>query len=374
MNKLRSALITATSFAVVGIIAFFTINVSWLNPIKKVLSDFSMTDIYYQILQDTSEPEQNNMITIVDMTDLYRRSDIADVLHQIEECHPKIIGIDIVFEGLKEDTLGDLMIQEVASTYDNIVFSYKLLYGNRNDSTETVHSFFADSIPTINEGFTNMPRQLYGGMKRTLSIGDEINGEVRPSFITKVTEGYTGTAVKTEDKDININYTPTEFTILSSDSILAHPELIVDRIVLFGAMKEENDMHYTPLGKIAGVELLGYAVNTMLQRKNIIEVSGIPMAIASFLLAWLVISFFLWEGKKVKDIKNTTVRIILSTGFINGIILFFWWALFMWIAFILFCQFNISFNVGWAYSAMVMRKTATEVYTECANLFNRKKN
>jgi CHASE2 domain. len=185
------------------------------------------------------------------MTELTSRRDFADLFIGVDALHPKAVGVDVVFEGYKEDVLGDTMVAVAARAVHNYVFSYKII-----DSMdgETVHSFFTPN-DSVTEGFTNMPRQLYGGMKRSVSIGRDVGGVVQPSFIKRVAEIYAGQElVPLEDKDLSINFSPKYYNIVSYDSINEYRDLIEDHLVLIGAMKEEGDMHYTPQGKIAGVE------------------------------------------------------------------------------------------------------------------------
>ena len=61
------------------------------------------------------------------MTQLYDRGEIADVLEAINQCEPRAIGVDVVFEGLRDDSLADRRIADVASASHTTVFSYKLL-------------------------------------------------------------------------------------------------------------------------------------------------------------------------------------------------------------------------------------------------------
>lgn len=68
--------------------------------------------------------------------------------------------------------------------------------------------------------------------------------------------------------DVNINFSPTYFHVLSPEEVISHPELIQDIIVLVGAMYEDADCHWTPIGKIAGVELLAYGVQSLLYGKE----------------------------------------------------------------------------------------------------------
>lgn len=370
---LRYFFVTLLAFAIVGFFAIVTFNISFLNPVTQAMEDFSMTDIFYQVQQNSSSKAVNNAVTIVDMTDLYKRSDIASALEEIEMCNPKTIGVDVVFEGLKDDPEGNEMLCQVASEYDNIVFSHRLLdYENPGIGyTVDVHSFFADSIK-INEGFTNMERNLYGGIKRQLNTWTRIQGEDKPSFLTQVVRDFAGdAAVSMSDERLNINFTPTEFAVISYDSISAHPELIEDRVVLFGAMYEEGDMQYTPLGKIAGVELLAYGVQTMLNQNQVRYLPTWLLAIFSFILVY--VTFFL-QDRFVNWISKSRIRVaavMLSSDYFTGMLLFFWMVLLTGISALVFHKFYISINTGWSFAAMAFLVASVELYEGFVSLKNR---
>ena len=76
------------------------------------------------------------------------------------------------------------------------------------------------------------------------------------------------------------------------DSVYEYRHLIEDRIVLYGAMTEEADMHYTPMGKIAGVKLLAYAIETLLKHNEIKEVPMWVTWLLNFLLMVMTILVF----------------------------------------------------------------------------------
>ena len=371
---LRHVVITVLAFAVVGMFAVFALNLTFLSPIAQVVKDFEMTDIYYQILQDTDSGEVSDVVTIVDMSELYSRRELAEALVEIEAQKPKAVGVDVVFEGLKEDTVGDEMLRQVAKDCRNMVFAYKLLDYD-DDSVgyaETVHSFFATD--GICEGFTNMKRNLYGGMKRTLSLNARCQGEMVPSFVWQVTEMNGSVCGKNSKEELTINFTPRRFRVVKPDSLCIHPEWIKDRIVLFGAMKEEADMHYTPLGKMAGVELLAYSVETLLEHSEVKELSGWAIGVMSFLLALLTQVVFSTYKAYAKKRKNRLVRFLMSATFVRSILMFLWMAFWIWVAFILFCKYDISLNLGWALSAMAFLVLAESIYDECKTAIKEKRN
>lgn len=363
----RHLIITVMAFMVVGVFAVVTINVSFLNPIARTLQDFSMTDIYYQALQSTATSDTSHTITIVDMTELYERRDIAETIERIQAKQPKVLGIDIVFEGLKEDLQGDMMIETVAKSYDNSIYSYRLLDydGQQRQFTNEVHSFFTDSV-WVNEGYTNMQRQLYGGIKRELSLSRKSCGEQKPSFIANIINKYAGKEIVTlDDDDLEINFSPVYFPRLRYDSVMAHPELIEDRIVLYGAMGDENDMHYTPVGKMAGVELLAYALHTLLTQQEVRKASPILLAFISFLLVFITQMVQDIYEKRIELLKSPLLSSFLSSSVALGVVTFIWMVLLMWGAFILFSISGISLNLGWALSAMAFVDAARSFYDTC---------
>ena len=331
---IRHIIITVLAFVLVATFALIAYNIPFMGPIAEAIKEFEMTDVYCQILQDTNgdDEEVSDDITIVDMSELYTRRDLAKALQDIESQQPKVIGVDVVFEGLKEDSIGDEMIAEVAS---------------------------------VNEGFTNMPRNLYGGIKRKLSLGERAEGKTVPSFITMTAAMYHDkkTDAVTQSQ-VNINFIPRRYRVVQPDSITLHPEWIKGKLVLFGAMKDEYDMHYTPLGKMAGVELLAYSIETLLQKSEIKEVSGWLMAVIAFLLVLLTQVVFGAYMQFAKKRKNRVLRFLMSASFMRGYLMFFWIAVWMWVAFILFYQFDIALNMGWALSAMAFLVLAQSIYDE----------
>lgn len=364
LQRGKVLVVTIMAFIVLGVMLFFTYNFTFLSPVKKAVQEFSMTDIYYQILQETGSPDTSPLITIVDMTEMTSRRDLAQALEDIEACGPKIVGVDIILEGRKDDVEGDEMITQVAANYQNIIWSMKLTdfvddeieYGN------VIRSFFTDSIE-VQEGVTNMQRRLYGGVKRRLDQGWLLRGQLMPSFSIRVLNGYADkTIYDTEIQSIDVNFTPTNFSVVDADSVLMHPELIADRIVLFGAMSEESDMHYTPLGKIPGIVLLAYSIQTLLSQTQIVEVKGWPLWICSFIL--IMITY--WERVKRKTWitrhAHPLVQLILGFPIISSIISFLWMALALWLAFLLFCGYDISFNLGISFSAIAFLTTAEYSY------------
>lgn len=351
--------VTVLSFCMVGIYALAAFNLKVFNPIAEILDDYSFTDFYYKLLDGAGERDTSRIVTIVDMTELRKRRDFADLFMEVNALHPKAVGVDVVFEGYKDEDLeGDTLLDMAVKQLQNFVFSYKII-----DSMdgETVHSFFTPS-DSVTEGFTNMPRQLYGGMKRSVSIGRDVGGVVQPSFIKRVADIYAGQEViALADKDLNINFSPKYYRVVSYDSIFEKRDLIEDHLVLIGAMKEEGDMHYTPQGKIAGVELLAYAAETMLRQSEIKHAStGVTM-----IVSFIVVFFSVILLSKYKDFtgkKKTLGHVLLSTSLVRGLLVCCWVSVIVWITFLLFCRYNYSISLVIAMSAVALIYMAMNLY------------
>lgn len=361
---LRHCVTVLFAFATMGLLASMALNLSFLNPVAQTMKGFSLTDIYYHVMAEYGERDTSRVITIVDMTELVNRADIADVLAQIEDAKPKVIGVDIVFEGWKPDSVADMYLSEVAHSYDNIIFSYRML-NYVNDTvgyTQELHSFFTEVAP-VNEGFTNYERNLYGGLKRKSNLRRICNGEMRTSFVQEVAMKYTdGQLSNHQSDDLNINFRPTVFRVISPDSIAAHRDWIEDHVVLFGATHELADMHYTPLGEIAGIELLGYSLQTMFEQT---EVRYPDLWVTIVLSFFIVLITFLWRRHYMlwaKNRKSEWLRFFLTTTFVVGSMLFLWSTILVGIGFITFYITGISINLGWAMAAIPFLGGADEFF------------
>lgn len=366
----RSFAISIITFGLVGLYAAIALNLTLFNPVAKVIKNYSINDFFYQVLESTGTPDTCRTITIVDIGNLNKRREIAAAMSNVEALHPKVVAVDIVFEGQKEDYEGDSMIVAVAMNNPNMVFSYNLI-DDSWDGTEyhqTCRSFFADSLTPASLGFTNMPRNMYGTIKRSLPVARPLNGEMCPSIIKQVAERYAEQElVKAEDRDIKINYSPMVFQVVSADDVTQYPELITDRIVMFGAMQVESDMHDTPVGKIAGVKLLAYSVDTLLRHKQIKEIPIWLLCLVSILIIMVSQSFLGRYDRFAKSQKFAPLRIFLRLTAVKGLIKFFWMALLLGIAFLLFYHFNLSVNLTYAAAAVVFITTGEEIFDAFKN-------
>ena len=368
LRWLRPLAVAGFAFVIVWGYALIALNLSFLNPISDAIKSFSITDKYYQMMDE----RESQAIVIVDLTPLRDRADTAFALQEIVECQPAAIGVDCIFEGEKPDTLADNALRELAAECPNIIFSYRLLDEQPGGIgyTKSVHSFFADEIP-VHEGVTNMQRDnLYSGIKRKLNPGWTLNGEKRPSFVGELVNLYAGKEMmKADDDALKINFAPTEFLVIPPSEILASREEIEGRIVLFGTMTDENDMHYTPLGKMAGVKLLAYATQTVIEGSQVRKLPLWLLVICSLL--WVMLTNAMQEAviRLTSGSKHLFVRHIIGSVYVRGLITFLWVAFFVWAAFLCFSLYNISIEMAWAIAAIAFLATSRNFCAMCENYY-----
>ena len=356
--------ITTLSYLTMGFFALL-LTVKSLNPLSKALKSFSFTDIYYQIKSQINEPDTSSIVTIVDITHVLRRGDNARLILDIEAAHPRVLGVDAVFEGEKLDFKGNDSLVRAVEAYDNIVFSSKLMKFNETEKefTQEIHSFFSSFID-VKEGFTNVARGgLYDSMKRTLTRRAKSMGRECPSFSAYVTSEYVGKDIWREgEEDVHINFSPKRFRVLKPEEVRSHLELIEDKIVMMGAMYDDVDSHWTPMGKIAGVELQAYSIQTLLEKKEIQELPLPLTYLLSFGLSLIFCCISLFFRRKTETSKNLFVRFILGSSYALSIVTFLFTTTLVGITFVIFASTNITINLTWALSSLAFMGTSTNMY------------
>lgn len=360
----RHCFVVLFAFATMGLMALLALNLSFLSPVAQVMRNFSLTDIYYHILKDTGSSEPSHVITIVDMTDIMDRDALASVIEDIEECRPKVLAVDMLFSGERDDSIGNAHLIRVAQQYPNIVYSYKL--GDYVDDsvgyTSELHSFFTDEV-SVKEGFTNFERTLYGAMKRSVSVRRRVNGEVRNSLALQVADIYAdGKLEKVEADDYHINFCPRTYHVIPADSILQHRQWVENRIVLFGAMHEQIDTHTTPLGDIPGVELIAYSIQTMLEQAEVRHPSVLFTIVFSFVVVLVTYLLRLAYMRWAKKRKSQWLSFMLTSTFVVALVMFIWSAVLVGIGFFIFYTTNLSVNLGWALAAIPFLGGADEFF------------
>lgn len=362
-------IVTLIAILIMGVVALVTLFVKPLDPVKRAIEDFSFTDIYYEIINDTMDPEENQQVTIVDLTQQTSRSDIAQTLMDIESLGAKAIGVDCTFDVAGDNYAANDSLIRVAETYPNIVFALKA-----NDSSEEpshcTHSFFADFVD-VREGTVNVPRGLYDSMIRRIPTGEMVDGKPLPSMLTQLVWLARGDSAELKDvRDVMVNFSPLKFAKLAPEEVLSHPELIHNRIVLYGCLNDYADTFWCPAGRIAGVELWAYALDSVLNEKEVTELPILPFCLLTFLIVVLAEILQVRYLRRTSHSQKPFVRYILGSTYMTGLLTFMFLAVFIWFGFLTFKYYNLSFNLAWATSVIAFLSTARNIYSALENYVN----
>lgn len=312
-----------------------------LSPVAKALKNISITDLFFSLENKYIKADTCQSIVIVDMTELHSREDIGNLLTEINDAQPKTIGVDLIFEGEKDDLEGNLILEQaVEEVSPKAVFTNKLTdYDEKHKRfSALVASYFRDVIP-ITEGYANVTDNMENSTIRDLTITQMSTLGKQSSFAAQVAKKV---GIKADGKkNLVINYSPVAFRVIPFDKVYANRSLLKNKIVFVGTMTEEQDMHLTPLGKMPGVEIQAYSLLTLLEHKDIVYVSTVASIVIGFILCYiyellfsLVAIFVKTRGEKAR-IFLTESRIMLnflSFIYIPGISL---------LSYFLFAKWNI---------------------------------
>ena len=165
--------VSVLTMLMVGLLAIISLNLSIFNPFKQAFEDFSITDVYYVIQQSTGNYQWSDDITIVDITPLANRAEIAKKLSELVEYNPKVVAIDVVFTPPhNDDLIGDSLLANAIERIPNKVLGYKLTDFDEDKKyfTDCIKPFCADDVDCP-LGYVNVNKGINDGYLRTLLSG-----------------------------------------------------------------------------------------------------------------------------------------------------------------------------------------------------------
>lgn len=339
-------------------------NVHFFNPVARALESFDITDIYYDIMRN-DEPDTCSVITLVDITPLYDRGQIAMVLDEIHELNPAVIGIDVCFEGIKDDPVGSEVLSSVVQACPEVVYAYKLEDYNpiTKHFDREVHSFFTKECH-VNEGFVNTNASKSGEMERSLTMRQDFDGKKSYHLTAIVAGKFLGTGVsKWKNRDqCNIDYTPTVFRRIMYSDIEKHPEYITGHVVLLGGVSDRSDTHFTPMGKLPGIEIWAYAINTLLQSNQVKALQGFWYYVVTFLFSWIITFLYCWYQRRSMRVRSSVISYIMTMTLTINILISILVTLMVAFGYYVFHNWNVDLRMGLSISLVLLMISAYSVY------------
>ena len=282
-------LTTALLAAIIGLVS---VNLSMFNPVEQAFENFHMTDVYYEMSR-SEDIELNNDIVMVDMVELRDRGEIGQVIQQIASCKPRVLSVDLIFYKEGDDVLANAMlIAAIDEAQVPIVFSSKLVdYDEEKKSFGSLITSFFEPMGDYCFAYGNVLQDHEGGIIREYTLTQKYNDKTMYSLAYQTACMYTGE--KPHEQDINerlIVYGDTDFPVINFKDVKEYADLLKDKIVLLGTFSNEEDAHFTPMGKMPGMKLQAYSMLSYIQNRNI---QDLPVWF-SILLAFIICYFSSW--------------------------------------------------------------------------------
>ncbi len=315
-----------------GILAFLSLNLTLFSPFKQAFEDFSITDVYYAIQRTGGETAWSDDIALVDITKQHNRSEIAHTLEEVASCQPRTMLLDIIFSQPSSIIEDDDSLIKVLSAIPNKVFGSKLTdYSEKEKMFKNEEkSFFFDETSDT-RGYVNVTKNINNGVLRKYTISQCLNGDTVFSIAWQAANLYSGKkAVCSEPNERLIVYSDTSFPIIPFDSIETFSGLLKDKLVIIGAVKEESDMHITPINKVGGPEVQAYIAQSCLDHPDVTTSSKWFTILLAFLLCYLSV----WMGYLLAK-KFPLMYLYWLQGYYFVIA-----ALLVWVGFIAFVKYG----------------------------------
>lgn len=353
------------TFFIVGLMAFLssvsTFKVFDLfDPIGDAFADMEFTDIYFSQLLDDPVADENVVLVNVG---LEPRAGIAVLIDSISKYDPAVIGVDLFFDYMHEDTLGDLMLMEAFGRVENLVLVTKLsqTFGNTNpdeyDSIEWSHPMFTwNATPAFANLITDadvqedlkMCREFFPQFETTdgvnhlafsVKMATYMDSVKAQNFLDRGNEveviNYRGNVLDYGATKFGNKYFALDVWDVYSGNFI--PDIIKDKVVIFCFLGEElgdrenfEDKFFTPLNEtyigrafpdMYGGVIHANIVSMILNEDYIFYLKEWQKYLIGFIGLFLNIMVFSWVYKKLPKWYDGITKIIQLIEFVGLIYL-----------------------------------------------------
>jgi CHASE2 domain-containing sensor protein len=321
-----SFLCSIFSLLLIFLLSFLFINISFFNPMKKAIKDFSFLDVYYAKNFNASNTINKDIIII--NAEHRSRFELSYLLENVSKAQPKVIGVDIIFKDKKDTSSDSLLLKSL--NYSNVVNSY--LIDNKTLTTSFSQPLNDDNLGFVNFNFdnkTNVIRDFIGIKKIDTQEYRSFPSEVAELYLNeKWDSDYYNSKISRRNRikyygrqDSFMSFGFDEFMLLSDKSIIR------DKIVLIGYLGgpmgseyDVEDKHFTPLnttvsGKsnpdMFGIVIHANIINMLINKDFMFTVSNFWIIVFSFFTMFFAIMYFLWLQENVGISFKTNKKIVL---------------------------------------------------------------
>lgn len=308
--KRDTILSTFSVFIVIGLFSLLPLNTSILNPFKTALKDLDFNDISYSVLNKNENTPIDNRIVILNIGNADRMG-LALMIEKIRMANPKVIGLDVEFNGPREPQSDSLLRHMIGST-PNLVIGSKLDWTKKTEP-ENIGYF---GVFTSNRGYVNLIGED-GGTIRNFSPFEKTKykSEVYTSLPVAIIAKADSAAFlrlknrKREYEIIHYSRKLEQYMLIDGTDLLednVSPDLFKDKIVLMGYINPDpynvEDKHFTPLNKqfagkstpdMNGIVIHANIISMVLDGKYIRDIPSGIFWVITILIAWLHVALFM---------------------------------------------------------------------------------
>lgn len=325
---LRDALLcTIFSYIIIFVLSFLVVNISFFDPLKKVVKDFSLLDIYYaENLHDVGTLNSEIVLINIEHRD---RFELHQLLDAVLEEDPKVVGVDVIFKDRKEAFIDSILAKTLQ--HKKIITSYII----EKDSLITNHKLFETGEAS---GFVNLNFDNQESVVRDFVGVTEIDGVRHRSFSSKIAKKALGDKKWKKynyDKKFHgntpINYIGdyTAFLNFGFDEFMLsdNKAVLKDKIVLLGYIGEPmgnvydvEDKLFTPLNKITagksipdmyGVVIHANIISMLLNNNLLLRVSNFWIGVITFFCTFLILVYIIKMERKSRFTYRLTKKTVL---------------------------------------------------------------
>lgn len=360
-----------------------------LDPIGDMFTDMESTDMVYAQMRKPPTAEENIIMVNIGSQS---RAEIATMVHIINAYNPKVIGMDVFFRGLKEDTLADLMLADAFTQVKNLVMVSKIEQVNDEGTFDTLilsHPLFNQNSKSAFANFltggdnkytqdliscrTFTPKEIVNGnieYALAVRLAMEMDSVKAQKFIDRNNDleiiNYKGNIIDYGSSKYGTTYFALDIPDVLNENFTL--DLIEGKCVIFCYMGEYlgdrdalQDKYFTPInekyvGK-AHADMFGGVVHanilSMILNENYIDkMSDEASYFWAFLLLYINIIIFTFIYKRLPKWYDGLTKLL---QLFEAILLFF-------LVLFAFENYNYHLNMTYAVILVIISGDMLEIY------------
>jgi CHASE2 domain-containing sensor protein len=329
--------ITAGTFLIIVLIGMIPINFGALDPLEKALTDFSLTDIVFSRLMNEEIRRADTNMILINIGPL-NRSGITQLIENVMQAKPAVVGIDIQFEN-PGDTVSLQKLISMGIQNKNMFWVYTVL--GEGDSAIIKNPLFGMKGRLLPGGHNNFPETDEFRTIRSFEPFRIANKDTIPAFALSIANfvkpgllqymserGEEMETIHYQKRRTSLRMDYPEFLVaLNTDSMLLH-----NKIVLIGYMGQNlddkynvEDKFFTPMndnyaGKaipdMFGAEIHAQIISMLLNKDFLLKLPEWLEYIFTYIIGLCMIAFCSWTEKKMPVFYDIITKSLQVTGII----------------------------------------------------------